>query len=182
MSLELKLTSIIKSDHSLITILKAVQSLQLNDYWVAAGVIRNKVWDELHNIENTVNDIAVIYFDAFDLSIETEKALECKLRQIMPNQPWSVKNQARMHMKNNISPFESSFDGVAHFPETPTAVAVRLINNKIDILAPYGLHDLFEGLVRPTPPYNQNTHLHPVYTQRIHKKDWGSIWHKLIIE
>lgn len=182
MEYELELTDIIKSDQLLMSILKAVQALQLNDCWVAAGVIRNKVWDYLHNVHTEINDIDVIYFDEFDSSIGKEKALESKLQEIMPNQPWSVKNQARMHIKNKISPYGSSFDGVAHFPETPTAIAVRLNNNQIEILAPYGLNDLFEGIVRPTPPFNQNSELHTIYLNRIRSKNWGSIWNKLIVE
>ena len=57
------------------SILRIVQALQLNDCWIAAGVIRNKVWDYLHNTQTEINDIDVIYFDEFDSSIETEKAL-----------------------------------------------------------------------------------------------------------
>ena len=182
MNLELELTNLIKSDHFLMSILKTVQALQLNDCWVAAGVIRNKVWDTLHNIQTEINDIDVIYFDESDCSIETENVLESKLQEIMPNQPWSVKNQARMHIKNKIPPYVSSFDGVAHFPETPTAIAVRLNNNKIEILAPYGLNDLFEGLVRPTPPFNPDSNLHTIYSNRIQNKNWSSIWNELIIE
>lgn len=182
MDFELELTKIIKSDDVLMSILRIVQALQLNDCWIAAGVIRNKVWDYLHNTQTEINDIDVIYFDEFDSSIETEKALESKLKEIMPNQPWSVKNQARMHIKNKIPPYISSFDGVAHFPETPTAIAVRINDKKIDIIAPYGLTDLFEGIVRPTPPFNRDSTLHPIYLDRIQNKRWGSIWNELIIK
>lgn len=182
MEYELKLTEIINSDQLLMSILKAIDALQLNDCYVAAGVIRNKVWDTLHNVQTEINDIDVIYFDKLDCSIEKEKALESKLQEIMPNQPWSVKNQARMHIKNKIFPYSSSIDGVAHFPETPTAVAVRLNNSQIEILAPYGLNDLFKGLVRPTPSFNQNSELHSIYSNRIQSKNWSSIWDKLIVE
>ena len=171
MNLNTKLTNMIESDHLLVTILKTVELLQLNDCWVAAGVIRNKVWDTLHNMQTDINDIDVIYFDETDISRQTEKALEARLQNLMPNQPWSVKNQARMHIKNNVPPYVSSFDGVAHFPETPTAIAVRRINNQIEIMAPYGLQDLFEGTVRPTPPYQKGSKLHPIYLERMqHKK------------
>ncbi|WP_225231231.1 nucleotidyltransferase family protein [Solibacillus faecavium] len=182
MHYELELTKIIKSDDVFMSILKNVQALQLNDCWVAAGVIRNKVWDYLHNLQTEINDIDVIYFDKSDRSTETEKFLESKLQHIMPTQPWSVKNQARMHIKNKVSPYLSSFDGVAHFPETPTAIAVRLNNEKIEIMAPYGLSDLFEGIVRPTPPFNQNANLHTIYLNRIQNKNWRSIWYNLIIK
>ena len=182
MNYELELTKIIKSDDVFMSILKNVQALQLDDCWVAAGVIRNKVWDYLHDLQTEVNDIDVIYFDQSDRSIETEKFLESKLQHIMPAQPWSVKNQARMHIKNTVSPYLSSFDGVAHFPETPTAIAVRLNNEKIEIMAPYGLSDLFEGIVRPTPPFNRNSSLHTIYLNRIQNKKWRSIWRNLIIK
>ena len=182
MNFELELTNILASDDLIISMLEAVQSLQLNDCWIAAGVIRNKVWDYLHNIETKINDIDVIYFDEINISIQAEKSLEFKLLEIMPNYPWSVKNQARMHAKNKLDPFTSSFDGVAHFPETPTSVAARLNNGTIEILAPYGLNDLFNGRVRPTPPFNKNSKLHTIYLNRIQNKNWSSIWNELIIE
>ena len=141
----------------------------------------NKVWDTLHNTKTDLNDIDVIYFDESDTSIQTEKALESRLQKLMPNQPWTVKNQARMHIKNDVPPYLSSFDGVAHFPETPTAVAARIINNQIEIMAPYGLQDLFEGKVRPTAPYQKGSKLHQIYVDRIDHKKWTVIWHKLII-
>lgn len=97
MNLESELTKLIESDYELLTILKTVEQLQLNDCWVAAGAIRNKVWDTLHNMQTDINDIDVIYFDKTDTSTKTEHALEVRLQNLMPNQPWSVKNQARMH-------------------------------------------------------------------------------------
>ena len=182
MKLESQLKNLIKSDDVLVTILKTVEQLQLNDCWVAAGAIRNKVWDTLHNMQTDINDIDVIYFDETNISTLTEKALEARLQNLMPNQPWSVKNQARMHIKNNVPPYVSSFDGVAHFPETPTAIAVRIVNNQLEIMAPYGLHDLFEGIVRPTPLYQKGSKLHPIYLERMQHKKWDTIWRKLLIE
>ena len=47
----------------------------------------------------------------------------------------------------DVDPLTSSADGVATWPETATAVAVRLLPDEtIDVVAPYGLDDLF-GLV-----------------------------------
>ena len=182
MNFETQLINLIESDSNLISILKTVEQLHLNDAWVAAGVIRNKVWDFLHDQHTDINDVDVIYFDASDLSIQTEKALEAKLLNLMPNQPWSVKNQARMHVKSKVSPYTSSFDGVAHFPETPTAIAVRLHHGTIEVMAPYHLNDLFEGHVKPTPPFKKGTNLYPIYLERMQKKQWNIIWSELQIE
>lgn len=181
MRFELTLNNLLKSDPYLLSILKTVETLHLNDCWIAAGIFRNKVWDSLHNVQTETNDIDVIYFDEADTSIQAEKILEAKLNKLMPNQPWSVKNQARMHLKNNLPPYLCSFDGVANFPETPTAIAARIKQNKIELMAPYGLQDLFTYQVRPTPHYTVDSPLHPIYLQRVQEKSWERTWNKLII-
>ena len=182
LNLHSRLLNLIESDPILFSIIKTVGELPLNDCWVAAGIIRNKVWDMLHSKQTAINDIDVIYFDAYDLSIQTEKALEKRLNELMPNLPWSVKNQARMHRKNNVPPYLNSYDGVAHFPETPTSIAVRFYNNELEIMAPYGLNDLFEGRVKPSPPYKKGTNLYAIYLERMQNKEWNTVWSKLRIE
>ena len=178
---EKQLIEMVRHDDHLTTILKAVENLNLDDAWVAAGVIRNKVWDCLHNKTTPINDIDVIYFDRTDTSLEAEKVLEEKLTTLMPDEPWSVKNQARMHVKNGFDRFNSSYDGVAHFPETATAIAIKLDNGMLDIIAPYGLNDLFKKIVKPTP-YFENTMLRSVYNKRMKEKQWVDIWSGLLIE
>ena len=114
---ERQLIEMIKQDTYLVSILETVEKLKVNDTWVCAGLIRNKVWDSLHNSTTPINDIDVIYYDTSDISWEIEKQLETELEFLLPNQPWSVKNQARMHLKSGFDPFTSTYDGVAHFPE-----------------------------------------------------------------
>lgn len=179
---EKQLIDIIKRDTYIISILKVVGKLNLNDAWICAGLIRNKVWDTLHNTTTPINDIDIIYFDTSDTSLEKEKQLETELGGLLPNQPWSVKNQARMHLKSGFDPFTSSYDGVAHFPEIPTAIAARLCNKKLEIMAPYGIKDLFEMKVRPTPFYQKNSEFYSIYVERIKKKKWVEIWKNLTIE
>lgn len=179
---EKQLIDMIENDESIISILKTVEKLNLNDAWVAAGLVRNKVWDVLHNIKTTINDIDVIYFNRTDTSWETEKELEKELGMLMPNQPWSVKNQARMHLKNGFDPYTSSYDGVAHFTEIPTAIAIKMCNGELKIMAPYGLEDLFEKVVKPTPFYQKTSKLHSVYVERLREKKWKGIWTGLSIE
>lgn len=179
---EERLINILKEDSYILSVLQTVEKLELNDCWVAAGLIRNKVWDTLQNCHTKINDIDVIYFDQTDLSKDTEKKLESKLEKWMPEQPWSVKNQARMHLKNNNLPYTSSFDGVSHFPETTTAVAAQLCQQEIKIMAPYGLEDLFNGIVKPTPYYLKDTELHTIYTERRQHKKWDTIWTNLVIK
>ena len=179
---ENQLLDIIKNDYTIMSILVAVERLNLNDAWVSAGLIRNKVWDVLHNVNTPINDIDVIYFDSTDTSWEKEKSIEQQLEALLPNQPWSVKNQARMHLKNGFAPYSSSYDGVAHFTEIPTAIAVKLRNNELEVLAPYGLEDLFNKTVRPSPYFQKGSEFHSIYRERMKEKEWGKTWEGLSIE
>lgn len=182
MNVEEKLIELIRIDEFLMAILQAVESLDLHDSWVCAGLIRGKVWDSLNACRTPVADIDVIYFDSSDLTIETEKQLEHQLQNLLPGLPWSVKNQARMHEKNGLSPFRSSYDGVAHFPETPTAVAVKTEKNKLLVMAPYGLEDVFHQIVRPTPMYEAHKPLHIIYQKRMSEKQWNKTWPAITIK
>lgn len=179
---EKQLIEMIKQDSYLVSILKTVEKLKVNDAWVCAGLIRNKVWDKLHHIATPINDIDVIYYDPSNISWEIEKHLEKELGTLLPNQPWSVKNQARMHLKSGFDPFTSTYDGVAHFPETPTALALRLYNNEFEIMAPYGIQDLFEMKVKPTPFYQKQSDFYPIYIERMKNKKWNKIWWKVSID
>lgn len=177
-----QLIEIISNDIYIMSILKAVEKLNINDSWVCAGLIRNEIWDTLHNIKTPINDIDVIYFDRTDISIDNEKRLERALKSLMPNQPWSVKNQARMHEKNGVTSYSSSYDGVAHFPEVPTAIAVKLQENELEVISPYGLTDLFNKIVKPTPVFKENSKLYSIYIKRMEEKKWNDIWQDLYIE
>ena len=78
------------------------------------------MWDCLHEKEyrTLLADIDVIYFDKVNLSDNDEKQLEQELTKYLPDEPWSVKNQARTHVVNNSEPYQSSIDGIAHFPKS----------------------------------------------------------------
>ena len=85
-----------------------------------------------------------------------------------------------MHEKNQLAPFKSSFDGVAHFTEIPTAIAARIHEGKLEIMAPHGLDDLFAGVVKPTPAFQAMPFL-AIYEKRMQQKQWQLIWSLLTI-
>ncbi|MDE1208238.1 nucleotidyltransferase family protein [Tenacibaculum larymnensis] len=174
-----ELVTIIKSDTWVISILEAVRSLHLPDCWIGAGFVRNKIWDYKHNNKRTsLNDIDVIYFDKNDITKTRELALEEQLKTINPTVNWSVKNQARMHLRNGHSPYKNCYEAISYWPETATAIAVQLnTNNQIEFIAPHGLDDLFNLVVKPTPNFDLIT-----YRNRVTNKGWKDTWNKLIIE
>lgn len=171
-----ELISIIEEDKLLIEILTIVKNLNLNDCWIGAGFIRNKVWDVLHNQKTTeFNDIDVVFFDETNTSMNLESEIEQQLTKINPNLKWSVKNQARMHIRNSHSQYSNTENAISYWPETATAVAARLnVNDEIEILAPYGLNDLFHLIIRPTPNVDLD-----VFKERVADKKWEKKWKSL---
>lgn len=176
--LEEELISIVQADAWMIEILKITRDLQLKDSWIGAGFIRNKVWDVKHNLDRTeLNDIDVIFYDE-KYAKDDEKKIENNLRAKNPNVNWSVKNQARMNIRNGHEPYLNCQNSISFWPETATAVAVRINEtNKIECIAPYGLTDLFELIVKPTPNFSL-----PIYLNRIKEKRWIDRWEKLKIK
>lgn len=171
-----ELIDIITKDELIIKTLTIVKNLKLNDCWVGTGFIRNKVWDILHK-KKTIkfNDIDVVFFDETNISEKLEKEIEQQLTEIDPKIKWSVKNQARMHFRNNHLKYINTENAISYWPETATAIAVRLnLNDKIEILAPYGLNDLFNLIVKPTPNFDLI-----VFQKRVNEKEWKKQWKNL---
>jgi uncharacterized protein len=181
-STEEDILNICKEDPWMMEVLKTAQTLDLNDWWVCAGFVRSKIWDSLHELEKRtqIPDVDVIYFDPININEDYEKELEEILRTIMPNVPWSVKNQARMHLINNIPPYSSSVDAIAKFSETVTALGLTLNNfGQIILTAPWGINDLVHLEVRPTPYFMKSGELIRIYEERIVKKNWQEKWNKI---
>ncbi|WP_254854025.1 nucleotidyltransferase family protein [Halobacillus salinus] len=158
--------------------LEAVKTLDLPDWWISAGFVRSKIWDVMHGFRKRtpLPDIDVIYFDSGDIRESEEKKLEAKLRSLVPETPWSVKNQARMHVISDMPPYFSSIDGIAHFPETVTALGVKLNEkDELELAAPWGVEDVIRLEVRPTPVYDSEERI-GVYKNRIGKKNWVEKW------
>ena len=110
-----------------------VESLGLPDCWIGAGFIRNNVWDVLHGREidvSRLNDVDVIFFNPGDTSRELEADIERQLGILASGIPWSAKNQARMHLRNGDAPYRDTYDAVAHWAETATAIAARSVTRQ----------------------------------------------------
>ncbi|MCM3170506.1 nucleotidyltransferase family protein [Peribacillus frigoritolerans] len=179
---EEKIISVISKGKWMMEILKSVKSLKLPDWWICAGFVRSKVWDTLHDFsERTpIPDIDVIYFEPNNIDGLEEKKLEEKLKSLIPYIPWSVKNEARMHIKSNMSPYSSSVDAISKFPETATALGVKLDEkDNVILIAPCGISDIVNLEVKPTPFFTETKERVEIYEGRISKKNWKSTWSKL---
>lgn len=177
--------TLIEEDGWMMDILQAAQSLELPDCWVCAGFVRTKVWDTLHGrtTRTPLPDIDVVYFDAACLEEQEEKRLEACLSERLPGVPWSVKNEARMHLVNRFPSYTSTEDAISKFPETATALGVRLDRHgRVILTAPCGVRDLLDLVVRPTPFFREQEERMDIYVQRVAKKNWKAIWPRITVE
>ncbi len=177
--------ALVAADAWMMAALTAVAGLGLPDAWIGAGFLRGAVWDRLHGFgsRTPLDDIDVVYFDPEACDPAAEAALERRLEARLPGLPWSVKNQARMHLRNGDAPYRDSADALAHWLETPTAVALRLNpGGDLELLAPLGTEDLLGLIVRPTPHARAHKHRLAAYRERLESKNWPAKWPKLRVE
>ncbi|MGN4480730.1 nucleotidyltransferase family protein [Bacillus cereus group sp. MYBK5-1] len=175
---------LIENDEWMMNVLQMAKSLELPDWWICAGFVRSKIWDTLHDYEakTAMPDVDVIYYDSLHQDEIYEQSLETKLMNIDATIPWSVKNQARMHVVNNMPPYSSSVDAISKFPETATALGVTLdeLNNVI-LTAPCGIEDVLSLQVRPTAHFLESKERFHMYKNRVIKKNWQSKWPNITI-
>ena len=159
--------------------LRAARALALPDWCIAAGFVRNRVWDHLHGIAppRPPADIDVLYYDAADTSKEREAQYEKRLDDLLAGLPWQVRNQARMHLWKGLPQHRDTADSMTYWLETVTAVGVRLeADDSLTVIAPLGTDDLLRLCCRPTAfGHTQRSE----YEARINSKRWRELWPKV---
>jgi uncharacterized protein len=159
---EERLRALIRDCGWLMTVLAVVRDCGLPDAWAGAGVVRDLVWGELSGVgfrPDEVRDIDVIFLDPADLSRERDDEATERLARARPGLPWEARNQAAVHLwypqkfgGGPAPPLRSIAEAVATWPETATAVAVRLDRaGEVEVCAPLGLDDLLGGIWRRNP-------------------------------
>ena len=162
--------------------LSAVRDLGLSDWCIAAGFVRNRVWDVLHGHapRREPNDVDVLFFDPLDTGRAREAALQARLARAMPDAAWEVRNQARMHVAKALPPHRGIAHAMTFWLETPTAVGVRLgADGALSLVAPFGVSDLAGLVCRPTP---WGASRRDQYDARVAAKRWRETWPLLRFE
>lgn len=155
--------------------LRAVKRLNLPQGMVAAGFVRNLVWDRLHGTTTPLNDVDVIFYTPEQSAATRERDAQQLLQQQFPDLAWDVKNQARMHLKHADRPYQSCSDAMTFWPEKETAVAAYLDRNeRVALVAPFGLDSLMAGLITANPARDI-----AVFAHRINSKCWLQRWPQL---
>ena len=174
-----------RENPDMMAILTIIRDLELKDSWLAAGSIRNFIWNLLSDKPafDCETDVDVIFFDP-DVSYEEMLAIESKLREDFPQYQWELKNQVYMHQHSpHTEPYVNSCDAMSKYPERCTAIGLRLhADATLELFAPYGLEDILNFQVSPTPHFLENDDRTKLYQQRLSKKNWQVKWKNLIFK
>ncbi len=144
-------------------ILPAIAQLHLPDWWLAGGAVRNTVWRAIFgdDCELVIKDFDIAFYDIQGDRAQ-ELAAKATLTEQFPDQQFDVKNQASFNRwRKGETTYQSTEDGISQWLHTATAVGVRIdLQGQWEFFTPYGLDDLFNGIIRPTPVHIDNPNAH----------------------
>lgn len=177
--------NLINEDKWVMNILDIAEKLDLQDWVIGAGLVRNKVWDYLHGYQKEkvdTNDIDLIYFDPNGNDENADKKLSEELKATT-GLNWEVVNEAYAHKWYTIKPppYTSSEDAISKWPETATCIGIKTENGKLKLIAPHGIEDLVNLVIRPNPAFIDRGNVENVVVERIKEKKWLEKWPKLKI-
>ncbi|HWE99503.1 MAG TPA: nucleotidyltransferase family protein [Caulobacteraceae bacterium] len=144
-------------------VLATARELALPDWLVFSGAVYQPVWNHLTGrpAEHGLSDYDLGYFDPSDTSYGAEDrvirrvaaAFEPPLRALV-----EVRNQARVHLwfedhfGEAYAPLSCTAEALERFAAPAFAVGARLeADDRIAVIAPFGLDDLFAMRLRPNP-------------------------------
>jgi hypothetical protein len=158
-----RLDAILRANRRLMRVLETARDLDLPQWRVVSGAVYQTVWNALTGRapDHGLKDFDLFYFDASDLSYEAEDVVIRAAAAAFPAdlaELVEVRNQARVHLwfedhfGEPYAPLGCCDEAVERFVAPAYAVGVRLqADERLDILAPFGLDDLFAMRLRPNP-------------------------------
>jgi len=184
-SLESSFWELIYKSSTLKKILERSSNLQIPNWYFGAGCLAQTIWNLKtgNSPDQYINDIDWVYFDDSDLSDESERETERRVRNHFADisLKFDVKNQARVHkwyaqkFGYEIPPYSSIEDAIRTWPTTATAVAITNTSDQVRVFAPYGLEDLMSLTARP----NKKQITEEIYLSKVDR--WQKCWPSLTV-
>jgi len=178
---EQDILNLIKSDKWMMDILNIAEKLNFPNWVIGAGFVRNKVWDYLHgysNLKVDTNDIDLVYYNSKGNDQKADEELSRKLKE-QTGIDWEIVNQTYAHKWNKLPSYQSIENAISQWPETATCIGVRLENGKLTLLAPHGIDDLVNMIIKPSPKFLESEKLRNKVRERIKQKGWFEKWPQL---
>lgn len=158
-----ELEAILRRSGPLMQVMRTMRDLDLPDWLVFSGAIYQRVLNHLggRDLDYGIKDYDVGYYDDSDISYEAEDAVIRRVAAAFEpplREKVEVRNQARVHLwfeakfGEPYAPLACSAEALGRFVSPMFAVGVRLErDDRMTILAPFGLDDLFGRVLRPNP-------------------------------
>lgn len=178
------LHSILQKNSILYEVIKGVQDVGLDKYYIGAGCISQTVWNYQNGFDLMygISDVDFVYFDE-NTSYEKEDAVIKQIEHKFSHLPIKidVKNQSRVHLwfqerfGYEIQPYQSLEQAINTWPTTSNSIGVKLVDDRLVVYAPFGLNDMFGQIVRA----NKTQITEETFLQKSGK--WREKWHTLKI-
>jgi hypothetical protein len=181
------LAAMVRDEPVLMEVLDGIRGEALPEGMLVAGALYHMVWNRLVGRRGlgTVNDLDVFYFDSADLRYEAEDVVIRRLAARFAHLPIpvQVRNQARVHLWFEskfgapFTPLQSAEEMLGRYAARAYAVGARLeANDRIRIVAPFGLDELFSFRIVPNHAL-ENRPLHERKSAQLQ-----AIWPQLRVE
>jgi uncharacterized protein len=155
-----RLAEIVQADPDPMLLLGRLRDLDLPEWRLVSGALYGTVWNALTGRprRHGIKDYDIAYFDGGDLSWEAEDAVIRRVDAATAELGLAVetRNQARVHLWFErrfgiaVPPLRSTDESLTRYASIVHAVGVRLrADGALDIVAPFGLNDLFIMRIRP---------------------------------
>lgn len=167
--------NLIRNDKWMMNVLRIVEKLDLPDWAIGAGFVRNKVWDYLH--EHTrlgvdTPDVDLVYYDPNGNNVAEDKRLSAELNA-QTGIAWEVVNQVYAHKWNRYPPYTSTENSISTWSETATCIGVKIEPGGLKLIAPHGIDNLVNLILRPNPTIPDGFER---LKGRAKKKQWLEKW------
>lgn len=156
-----KFVSIIKKNKELMDMLDYISTLQLPNFYIAAGSVFQTIWNyyDKKDLNYGIKDLDIIYYNSNNLNVEKDLEYYSLINNYAKSKGYNyeidVSNEARMHIWKRehdgtiIEQYKNSEDAMSKWIATVHAIGITKEYNKIKVYAPYGLSDIFTRTIRP---------------------------------
>ncbi|MCP9312692.1 nucleotidyltransferase family protein [Liquorilactobacillus satsumensis] len=177
MQYEKELITLVKRTPEFTEIFHILDSYQLGKALICGGALRDLVWNTLSKQSTSLlrGNIDVLYGDSAETyeQLLTRRAL---LGQCHSKYLWNLQNVV-LNNSQTRQPFgKTPEEALTTLPETCSAVAITFEAGTFKILAPFGLQDLFNMEVHPTPRFIKDSDLLNQFKRRSALKGWEQRW------
>lgn len=143
------ISKLILSDEQICDLLQKCSKLGMREWALGGGALRNLIWDCKYygsKVDN-ISDFDIVYFGGSGLP----QGWTCRGKTVEFKDQSTIHNNYRSWFGKDFAAFKNINESVQFWSETATCIAAYMHNGKLELITPYGIDDLMEGVFRPNP-------------------------------